>query len=256
MTAEVTASTSPIYLLPTDQMKVTPVSAYDPDRDVVQQQSRFLSRFPEPQRKTMRVRPSGEESFWITRGQGHWIRQPANLGVANAGRDATITVRVFPEGMVVVSPNTSTGYSTAPGLRNESDPWNEFIAELEVKESDAKHVRQAYKTRIDVLRSAAILDGFEVNEASAKDFWSFIGSTHFPRRAGLALMENGNIRAVWKGKDASHLGLHFLGDRQVQYVIFKRRPGSRRISRTAGIDTFEGVKKQIGAFDLMSLVTA
>ena len=48
----------------------------------------------------------------------------------------------------------------------------------------------------------------------------------------------------------------FSGAGRLQYVIFKRRPGSRRISRTAGIDTVEGIKKQIGAFDLMSLVNA
>ena len=256
MNAEVTATTSPVYQPPADQMIGAPVSAYDPDRDLVQQQLSFPSRLPEPQRRTIRVCPNVAESFWITRGQVHRIRQPVSLGVSNTGRDATITVRVSPEGMVDLSPNTSTDYSTSPGLRNEFDPWSEFITELEEKESDAKHVRQAYKARIDVLRSAAALDGFEVNGASERDFWSFIGSTYFSRRAGLALMENGNLRAVWKGEDASHLGLHFRGDRQIQYVIFKRRSGSRRISRTAGIDTFEGVKKQIGAFDLMSLVTA
>ena len=116
--------------------------------------------------------------------------------------------------------------------------------------------RQVYRLRVDALRSAAALGGFEVNEFSVRDFWSFIGSLDCPQRAGLALMGNGNIRAVWKGEDESHLGLHFLGGRQVQYVIFKRRPGSRRISRTAGIDTVEGIQKQIGAFDLTLLVSA
>ena len=143
-----------------------------------------------------------------------------------------------------------------PELGRESDPWSEYVAELEEKESAAQQVRQAYKARIDTLRSSFALDGFDVNESSVRDFWSFIGSPHFSRQAGLALMDNGNLRAVWKGEDTSHLGLHFIGGRQVQYVIFKRRPGSRRVSRTAGIDTFEGVKKQIGAFDLMSLVNA
>ena len=189
-----------------------------------------------------------EISLWGGFGQVGQIRQPAGLRVSNFGRDATI--------IVYVSPHTSTGCSTAPDLRIESDPWSEYIAGLEEKESNAQQVRQAYKARIDVLRIAAAPEGIELNEASVRDFWSFIRSSHFSRQAGLALMDNGNIRAVWKGEDANHLGLHFLGDRQVQYVIFKRRPGSRRISRTAGIDTVEGIKKQIGAFDLMSLVNA
>lgn len=256
MNVEGTATTSPVYQQSADQLIGAPVSAYDPDRDLVQQQSSLQFRLSDPQRRTIRVRPNVGEVYWITSGQVHRIGQPDNLRVSNVGRDATITVRVFPERMVDVSPSTSTRYSTAPGLRNEFDPWSEFITELDEKASDAKNVRQAYKVRIDVLRSGAALDGFELNGASERDFWSFIGSTNFLRRAGLALMENGNIRAVWKGEESSHLGLHFLGDRQIQYVIFKRRPGSGRVSRTAGIDTFEGIKKQIRAFDLTSLVNA
>lgn len=116
--------------------------------------------------------------------------------------------------------------------------------------------RQAYRLRIEALRNAAALEGIELNEASVSDFWLFIRSPRFSQRAGLALMDNGNLRAVWKGEDASHLGLHFMGDRQVQYVIFNWRSGSRRISRTAGRDSFEGVRRQISAFDLVSLVSA
>jgi hypothetical protein len=178
------------------------------------------------------------------------------MGGPDSVRDATIIVSDFSDSVICVFPNTTTVYSTDPELGRESDPWSEYVAELEEKESAAQQVRQAYKARIDTLRSSFALDGFDVNESSVRDFWSFIGSPHFSRQAGLALMDNGNLRAVWKGEDTSHLGLHFIGGRQVQYVIFKRRPGSRRVSRTAGIDTFEGVKKQIGAFDLMSLVNA
>lgn len=256
MNAEVTATTSPIYQLPADQIMVAPVSAYDPDRDLVQQQLSSLSSLSEPQRRTIRMRPNVVDSSWITREQVHQIRQFDKLWSSTSGRDATIVVRVSSEGMVEVFPDTSTGYSTVPGVRYGFDPRSKYIADLEEKESVSRQVRQAYKARIDKLRSGAALDGFEVNGASEKDFWSFIRSSSFSRRAGLALMDNGNLRAVWKKEDSSHLGLHFLGERQVQYVIFKRRSGSRKISRTAGIDTFEGVKKQILAFDLMSLVNA
>ena len=67
-------------------------------------------------------------------------------------------------------------------------------------------------------------------------------------------MDNGNLRAVWKGKDSSHLALHFLGDQLIRYVIFKRRAGSRHTSRVAGTDTFEGIRKQVQAFQLAELV--
>ena len=200
MRAEVTATTSPVDQLSAGQVTVAYVSAYDPDRDLVQQQSSFSTRLPEPQHGTIKVRPKVETSFWIASGQVYRFRCLADLGSSESVRDATIDVRDFPDGIICVSPNTSTGYSTAPGLGNESDPWSEYIAELEEKEIYAKHVRQAYKARIDALRSGAALDGFEVNGASEKDFWSFTGSTYFPRRAGLALMDNGNIRAVWKGE--------------------------------------------------------
>ena len=130
----------------------------------------------------------------------------------------------------------------------------QFVAELLQRSRDSWHDRRAYELRIEVLRADAELESSTVNEGSERDFWAFVGSTNFSRRALLALMDNGNLRAVWKGEYASHLGLHFLGDGVIQYVIFKRRSASRQISRVAGTDTFKGIKKQIGAFDLMNLL--
>ena len=70
----------------------------------------------------------------------------------------------------------------------------------------------------------------------------------------MVLMDNGNLRAVWKDEKGTHLGLQFLGEGMVQYVIFKRRSRSRPISRIAGRDTLEGFKHQIDAFQLHSLL--
>ena len=256
MNAEVTATSAPGYQLPALQLIGDSVSAFDPDRDVVQQQFSTSIRFPESSSSTIKARPKTGEEFFIAFGQVHRIRQLAGLWETKFGRDATIAVNEFPNSIIYVPIGTSTGYSVAPALSSEADPWSEYTAALEEKESSAQQVRQAYKARIDMLRIAATLEEIGMNEASVNDFWSFIRSSHFSRQAGLALMDNGNIRAVWKGKDESHLGLHFLGEQQVQYVIFKRRPGSRRISRTAGRDSFEGVRRQIDAFDLVSLVSA
>ena len=53
-----------------------------------------------------------------------------------------------------------------------------------------------------------------------------------------------------------HVALQFLGGGHVQYVIFKRRPGAAKVSRVAGTDTFDGIKRQVEAFDLNQLVYA
>lgn len=115
-------------------------------------------------------------------------------------------------------------------------------------------VRQTYRSRIAELREYGIEDGVIVNPASEKDFWSFVKSLPAARPGSLVLMDNGNLRAVWKGEQGSHLGLQFLGRRMVEYVIFKRRPRAKQVSRVAGADTFDGIKRQIAAFELSALL--
>ena len=106
------------------------------------------------------------------------------------------------------------------------------------------------------LRADAAQDVYGLNLASERDFGHFIRSEPFIRKGNLVLMDNGNLRAVWKGEDGTHIGLQFLGGRMVQYVIFKRRSATEAVSRVAGRDSFEGVKRQIQAFDLQSLIYA
>lgn len=138
--------------------------------------------------------------------------------------------------------------------RHPSTPAQGFFEEHLRELAGAWESRRAYQSRIGDLIRYGIDEGISLNEASLMDFWAFVRSAAYTRRAGLALMDNGNLRAVWKGEDGEHLGLHFLGDHTVNYVIFKRRPGSRRVSRVAGNDTFDGVKSQVRAFQLNSLV--
>ena len=46
---------------------------------------------------------------------------------------------------------------------------------------------QAYRNRIEALRSDAEFDRFTVNEASERDFWSFFRSMPFLRKAEVYL---------------------------------------------------------------------
>ena len=67
-------------------------------------------------------------------------------------------------------------------------------------------------------------------------------------------MENGNLRAVWKGENEAHIGLQFINNRSIQYVIFTRREPQSPVSRVSGRDTLDGIKRQIEAFDLKSVL--
>lgn len=115
-------------------------------------------------------------------------------------------------------------------------------------------IRQAYLRRIEELRGYGVDEGIVINRDSENDFKSFVDSLPTARKASLVLTDSGNLRAVWKDGDGSHLGLHFLGNRLIRYVIFRRRPNASSVSRAAGTDTFQGVKKRIAAGDLRALV--
>ena len=112
----------------------------------------------------------------------------------------------------------------------------------------------AYMRRLAYLRDEAIKDGYLLNLASEVDFRQFVGSAPNMQKANLVLMDNGNLRAIWKDMQGTRIGLQFLGGRMAQYVIFKRRSQGLLISRVVGRDSLEGLERQFDAFDLHSLL--
>ena len=111
-----------------------------------------------------------------------------------------------------------------------------------------------YKERLWALHNFATGDGYSLNQGSVDDFWLFVRTEYDIRKANVVLIDNGNLRMMWKDRQDSQLGLQFLGNNEIQYVIFKQRHNARHVSRVAGRDTFEGVKRQIEAFDLNSML--
>ena len=112
----------------------------------------------------------------------------------------------------------------------------------------------SYEDRINVLKEQAEVEGYSLNEASGTAFWNFLKKNPFMRRGRLVLLENGNLRAVWSGGNDAHIGLQFLNERLIQYVIFARRGPDAPVSRVTGRDTMDGIMRQIDAFDLSSIL--
>ena len=112
-----------------------------------------------------------------------------------------------------------------------------------------------YHDRLAELREAADEEDIEWSETSERDFRAFVTDNPGWRKAALGLMDNGNLRAVWKGDDGGHLGLQFLGNQFGEYVIFKQRSAEGPVSRVSGVDTLQGVVAQVGVFNLDEMVT-
>ena len=113
-----------------------------------------------------------------------------------------------------------------------------------------------YKSRITEIRGFAEDDeDIEVvNENSISDFWSFIEDNPCSRRAGLVLLDNGDLRAVWRENGGNNVGLEFQGNGTILYVMFKRYSDGKKTVRDAGITTFDGVVRKLREMDLLSFV--
>ncbi|MCY3729482.1 MAG: hypothetical protein OXF97_10875 [Nitrospira sp.] len=142
--------------------------------------------------------------------------------------------------------------NTLEDTLRSSDLVSQYRAEFETIWTERQKTYQAYTHRIEELRRFASEDDecSDIGKSSREDFWWFVKSMPLAKRAELVLMDNGNLRAVWKGDDKTHIGLQFLGSQLGEYVIFKRRLGAKKVSRVVGIDTLEGLKKQVRAFDI------
>lgn len=115
---------------------------------------------------------------------------------------------------------------------------------------------RAYGSRIQELCEDAFLDGVALSRDSERDFWSFMRSMPWARPAGVVLLDSGNLRAVWREDVTILVGLQFLGRGWIEYVFLRRRVGSSRISQASGVDTVDGVKRQLLAFDMTSWMNA
>ena len=130
------------------------------------------------------------------------------------------------------------------------DPIDSYGRQLETRLGSLPDTVSAYDDRISVLEEQACIEGYFLNSGSKETLLDFFRNSPLIRLGRLVLLENGNLRAVWKGDNASHIGLQFLDNGLIQYVLFKQRQAGLPVSRAYGRDTPLGVLQQISAFQL------
>ena len=123
-------------------------------------------------------------------------------------------------------------------LKFKSPPINE-------KETAGIHTR--IRQRIELLKKIGEEEEIAYNPNSEHDLRRFLKWLSFIKSPKLFLLDNGNLRAVWKGDGGNHIGLQFLGGEQIQFVIFSRREGHSNMTRIRGRDDFAGITRQLDA---------
>lgn len=114
--------------------------------------------------------------------------------------------------------------------------------------------RATIGARIEVLREDALDEEIQIRDASEKDLHKFLLTWVGASDPLLSLLDNGNFRILWDAEDGRQIGLQFLGDDAVQFVLFTKREGADLLSRSAGRDTMDGVVRQIRGLGLLSLL--
>lgn len=121
-----------------------------------------------------------------------------------------------------------------------------------------KHLKAAHaaKARVQELKTDARTEGHPVSAASEEDLLAFLDDHVFTHRPFITLLDNGNLRALWKNDADEQIGIQFRGEKQVQYVLFARREGQDYMARVSGRDNVANIGRQIDALTLGRLMTA
>jgi hypothetical protein len=126
------------------------------------------------------------------------------------------------------------------------DPNPELRAELSDGMQDRiarQHLTAftAAKARIDDLKADARSEGHRVSEASERDLGTFLDTNVFTHRPYITLLDNGNLRALWKNSTGEQIALQFRGGKEVQFVLFVRRRNGGFMARTSGRGTLANI---------------
>ena len=136
--------------------------------------------------------------------------------------------------------------------RGPVNAFEEHLLQLHLTE---QRTLKEYASRIEHLRLIVKEEGRTISIDSERDLWDFVRQHPFAQSGQLVTTDEGHMRLVWKGDDEAHIGIRFLGNRRVRYVIFNRRLGERELSESSGEDSFDGLLRQAHAYGLQAFRT-
>ena len=112
-----------------------------------------------------------------------------------------------------------------------------------------------YRDRIETLIGYASEDGTRVNDASREDFKYFVDTAVPSKKAMLVIIYNGNFKGIWANR-GDELGLEFIGDRLVRFVLFKQMDENGKTYEDYGECSFDAMRIHIREWGLWSMMTS
>ena len=91
------------------------------------------------------------------------------------------------------------------------------------------------------------------SELSLKGLAQFLASSFVKEDPKIFLLENGNVRALWRDGD-EQIGLEFVDENAIRYVTFNKRSGG--IARSVGNEFQATILKHLQGADLLHLLDA
>jgi hypothetical protein len=133
------------------------------------------------------------------------------------------------------------------------NPEDHYWAQFAERQRNQARVWMGVVERLHELRNDAESSGVPISENSLHDLWYLLRKALPGNRPSIFLLDNGNLRALWTNNKKEQVGLQFLGDGEVQFVIFVQRPNM--MARNHGTESLSAMLAKIwdsGAAHLLS----
>jgi hypothetical protein len=177
-----------------------------------------------------------------------------------AGRRGIATSTPFEEGPPPpprrrIVPQEDAFQSRATAIETALDPLSEYIVKTAVELwKKEQQTRAQIEDRLRELHVDALRNAEPFSESSLADLRSFLNSLPLIERPSIFLLDDGNLRAVWRNEAKEQVGLQFLGNSVVQFVMFVQRQQPPMMSRDAGTDALANIRARITNNDCARLL--
>jgi hypothetical protein len=148
--------------------------------------------------------------------QRGWARQQSNSDLNVIEQEDTVVIK-------------QSAYSRSPSLvlPDDSSSWVRMSQRqrhiLPANRDDPNH--NSIEAQVEELRQHSQECDERFSEESAREALRFCHELAADCEPAIFLLANGNLRAVWRNEDKDQIGIQFMPNGLVQYVILRDREG-------------------------------